>query len=52
MKKIIFSLVIAFSLLLSAATAATPAAFGFKIKADIPFDFMVGKKKIDRKSVV
>lgn len=48
MKKIIFSLVIAFSLLLSAATAATPAAFGFKIKADIPFDFMVGKKKMTK----
>lgn len=48
MKKIISSLVITFGLLLSCAAAATAPAFGFRIRAEIPFDFMVGKKKLPK----
>lgn len=48
MKKTIFSLVIAFSLLISCAAAATAPVFSFRLKAEIPFDFMVGKKKFPK----
>lgn len=48
MKKSIVSLVIAFGLLISCATAATAPVFSFRLKAEIPFEFMVGKKKFPK----
>lgn len=48
MKKTITLLAIAFSLFFVSASANTSAVFGFKIKADIPFDFNVGKKKMPK----
>ena len=47
-ENLLFSLVIAFSLLISCATAATSPVFSFKLRAEIPFDFMIGKKKFPK----
>ncbi len=48
MKKILFSLVVVCCLGFSSAIAASSSLFSFKIKADIPFDFQVGKKKMPK----
>lgn len=52
MKKILFSLVFVCGLLFSAASyqtaTAASAVYSFRIKADIPFDFQVGKKKFPK----
>ncbi|MGH9800471.1 MAG: hypothetical protein ACRD82_08920 [Blastocatellia bacterium] len=48
MKKILFSLVVVCCLAFNLAPANAAPLFGFKIKADIPFDFQVGKKKMPK----
>jgi len=48
MKKILFSLVVVCCLGFSSAIAASSSLFTFRIKADIPFDFQVGKKKMPK----
>ncbi len=48
MKKTITSLALVFGLLIGCAAAATAPVFSFKLKADIPFDFQVGKKKFPK----
>ncbi len=48
MKKILFSLVVVCCLGFSSAIAASSSLFSFRIKADIPFDFQVGKKKMPK----
>lgn len=48
MKKILFSFVIACFLAFSLTPPAAATSFGFRIKADIPFDFQVGKKKMPK----
>jgi hypothetical protein len=48
MKKTVFSLALAFGLLLNCAAAATAPVASFRIRAEIPFDFMVGKKKMPK----
>jgi hypothetical protein len=46
MKKILISLVVVCFLALTCASAAP--LYSFRIKADIPFDFQVGKKKMPK----
>lgn len=48
MKKIIFSFVAVCFLALNLSPASAAPVFGFRIKADIPFDFQVGKKKMPK----
>lgn len=48
MKKILFSLVVVCCLGFSSAIAASSSLFSFRIKADIPFEFQVGKKKMPK----
>ncbi len=48
MKKILFSLIVVCCLGFSSAIAASSSLFSFRIKADIPFDFQVGKKKMPK----
>lgn len=48
MKKILFSFVVVCCLGFSSAIAASSSLFTFRIKADIPFDFQVGKKKMPK----
>lgn len=47
MKKTIISIAIALVLSVAYAAVASPA-FSFRIRADIPFDFQVGKKKMPK----
>ncbi len=48
MKKILLSLVVVCCLGFSSAIAASSSLFSFRIKADIPFDFQIGKKKMPK----
>ncbi|MFN0112348.1 MAG: hypothetical protein ACKVZH_26120 [Blastocatellia bacterium] len=48
MKKLLFSLVMVGCLIFSYAAAATTSLYSFRIKANIPFDFQVGKKKFPK----
>jgi len=50
MKKPIISLIVALSIgvALLATSLAAPAPFSVKIRAEIPFDFMVGKKRLPK----
>ena len=48
MKKILFSLVAVCFLALSLSPATAASVFSFLIKADIPFDFQIGKKKMPK----
>ena len=48
MKKILFSLVAVCFLALSLSPATAASVFSFRIKADIPFDFQIGKKKMPK----
>ncbi|MEK7830901.1 MAG: hypothetical protein AAB401_07440 [Acidobacteriota bacterium] len=48
MKKVLFSLVVVCFLALNLLPATAAPLFGFRIKADIPFDFQVGKKKMPK----
>ena len=48
MKKILLSLLVVCCLGFSSAIAASSSLFSFRIKADIPFDFQIGKKKMPK----
>ncbi len=48
MKKRFFALIIALSLAASLAAPALAYAFTVKIRAEIPFDFMVGSKRMPK----
>lgn len=48
MKTILRSFIVACCLALTLAPATLASTFGFRIKADIPFDFQIGKKKMPK----
>ncbi|MDX2043637.1 MAG: hypothetical protein SF097_20645 [Acidobacteriota bacterium] len=48
MKKILCSFVVTCCLALALTSATAASSFSFRIKADIPFDFQIGKKKMPK----
>jgi len=48
MKKLIISLIVAISLGAASLATTLAAPFTVKIRADIPFDFMVGKRRMPK----
>lgn len=48
MKKKIFALIVALSFAVSLMAPTVASAFAIRIRADIPFDFMVGSKRLPK----